>query len=171
MADEVVATGSQAGLPQEPPRGSKDVTIDEKGRLRIPAPIVGYIKSLGDTSVYIACVNSDTARVYPMSVWRANERKFDELQPNPEAAERLEAFIKLTQYTGGVADIDGSGRAMLPPQLREMLGFTPKSEAWMTFVMGAFDLETDAVLSRKRAAMMSAMDNKGLSVVRSLGVK
>lgn len=116
-------------------------------------------------------VDSTTARVYPMSVWRANERKFEEPQATPEAAARLEEFQRLAQYTGQEADIDGSGRAMIPPQLREMMGLTSSTKAWMTYCMGAFDLETDAAMSRKRASLLASMDNKGLSIVRSLGVK
>ena len=92
MEDEGASSG-QVVSPQEPPRcGSLEATIDDKGRLRIPTQYVKYINSLGDTKVFITCVNRETARVYPMSVWKINEVQFRNATPAREDAALMQAF-------------------------------------------------------------------------------
>ncbi len=158
------------GSAPEPPRcGSLEATIDDKGRLRIPAQYVKYISSLGDTKVFITCVNRDTARVYPMSVWKANEAQLRNKPASPQEAAALTAFEKLAQYTGGESEVDGNGRVSLPSKLRDMMGMAPKSSAHMTFFKGAFDLETDAVVQRKLNASLDLLV-EGLPLLHASGI-
>jgi DNA-binding transcriptional regulator/RsmH inhibitor MraZ len=170
MEDEGAGSG-QVVSPQEPPRcGSLEATIDDKGRLRIPTQYVKYINSLGDTKVFITCVNRETARVYPMSVWKVNEAQFRNATPSREDAALMQAFEKLAQYTGDYSDIDGNGRVSLPQKLREVMGMTPKSAAHMTFFKGAFDLETDAVVQRKLNASLDLLMD-GLPALHASGIR
>ena len=161
----------QTGSALEPPRcGSLEATIDDKSRLRIPAQYVKYINSIGDTTVFVTCVNRETARVYPMSVWRRNEAMFRETPTTPQEVAVRTAFEKLAQYTGAESEIDGNGRVLLPQKLREMMGITPKSSAHMTFFKGAFDLETDAVVQRKLNASMDLLVD-GLPLLHASGIR
>jgi DNA-binding transcriptional regulator/RsmH inhibitor MraZ len=170
MVDEG-ANGGQMGSVQDPPRcGSLEATIDEKGRLRIPAQYVKYINSLGDTKVFVTCVNRETARVYPMSVWKLNEARLRGTPATAEEAAAMQAFEKLTNYTGGESDIDGNGRVSLPQKLRDVMGMAPKSSAHMTFFKGAFDLETDAVVQRKMNASLDMLVD-GLPALHASGIR
>ncbi len=165
------AKGGQIGSIPDPPRcGSLEATIDDKGRLRIPAQYVKYINSLGDTKVFVACVNRETARVYPMSVWKLNEALLRGTPASTESAAALLAFEKLTSYTGGESDIDGNGRISLPQKLRDVMGMNPKSSAHMTFFKGAFDLETDAVVQRKMNANLDLLVD-GLALLHASGIR
>jgi DNA-binding transcriptional regulator/RsmH inhibitor MraZ len=170
MADEGVSS-AQVGSAPEPPRcGSLEATIDDKGRLRIPAQYVKYINSIGDTTVFVTCVNRETARVYPMSVWRGNEAQLGNKPATALEAAALTAFEKLAQYTGAESEIDGNGRVLLPLKLREMMGMAPKSSAHMTFFKGAFDLETDAVVQRKLNASLDLLVD-GLPLLHASGIR
>lgn len=170
MVDEG-ANGGQIGSVPDPPRcGSLEATIDEKGRLRIPAQYVKYINSLGDTKVFVTCVNRETARVYPMSVWKLNEARLRSTPSTPEEAAAMQAFEKLTNYTGGESDIDGNGRVSLPQKLRDVMGMAPKSSAHMTFFKGAFDLETDVVVQRKMNASLDMLVD-GLPALHASGIR
>lgn len=155
---------------QEPPRDTQEASIDEKGRLRIPAPYVRYIESLGDTSVFVTGVDRETARVYPMSVWRKNEAKMKDFQGDREAQAHMAQFAKLSQYLGRMSEIDNNGRVWLSQALRDLLGFQLKSIAHLSYFDDAFDLETDAVVKRKRQEYMDALVG-GMPLLRSLGIK
>jgi MraZ protein len=170
MADEVENSG-QAGSAPEPPRcGSLEATIDDKGRLRIPTQLVRYINSLGDTRVFIACKDQETARVYPLSVWRENEAALSSTPKSAEEAAARQTFEWVIRATGGESELDLNGRVSLPQKVREVLGITPKSSVHMMFVDGAFDLMTDTVMQRILAARLGlTAQNQGL--LRASGIR
>lgn len=118
----------------------------------------------------MACVNRETARVYPMSVWKLNEALLRGTPASTESAAALLAFEKLTSYTGGESDIDGNGRVSLPQKLRDAMGMNPKTSAHMTFFKGAFDLETDAVVQRKMNANLDLLVD-GLALLHASGIR
>jgi DNA-binding transcriptional regulator/RsmH inhibitor MraZ len=170
LADQEAGSG-QAGFAPEPPRsGCLEATIDDKGRLRIPAQYVKYINSLGDTTVFSACADGETGRVYPMKVWRENETRLSERPASAEEAAAREEFEWVVRATGGESEIDGNGRISLPPKVREVLGITPKSSVHMMFVDGAFDLLTDVVMQRTLSARLAAMAQKR-PVLKASGIR
>ena len=171
MADEGTVHG-QAGSPPDPPRiGSLEATIDEKGRLRIPAQYVKYINSLGDTSVFVTCVGQDTARVFPLSVWKRNEALFEGTRGDKEFAAAAARLTTLASYTGIESEMDANGRVALSQKLRDAMGMQPKSSAHITFHNGAFNLETDAVMQRRLSAALAGPDENAQSVLDSHGVR
>lgn len=170
MADEGEVR-SQQGFPPEPPRcGSLEATIDDKGRLRIPAQYIKYISSLGDTKVFIACKDKETARVYPLSVWQQNEAHLSTTPTTAEAAEARQLFEWMVRVTGGESEWDTNGRVSLPQKVRDLLGITPKSSVHMTFFDGAFDLQTDAVMQRSLANVLEQVA-ANRSVLRASGIR
>jgi MraZ protein len=170
VAEGGVVAG-QPGSGQEPPRcGSLEATVDDKWRLRIPAQYVKYINSQGDTTVFIACKDQETGRLYPMSVWRENETKLAATPASAEEAAAREEFEWVVRATGGESDLDTNGRVTLPQKVRDVLGITQKSSVHMMFVDGAFDLMTDVVMQRTLAARLGGLSQKR-PVLRASGIR
>ena len=100
----------------EPPHSIAQASVDEKGRLKLPAEFLEYLEALKVTKVFITTFDQRQARIYPIAVWKVNEALFEN---SAEAgAERLALLAKAY---GGDAEIDKSGRVLLPAKLREIL--------------------------------------------------
>jgi MraZ protein len=102
----------------EPPRGSFQAKVDEKGRLKLPSIMQQYLAGLGESKVFITTTDIRTARIYPISVWKENEILFERPSENAEALADL-AFI--ANHYGADSEIDGQGRVLVPTELRREL--------------------------------------------------
>jgi DNA-binding transcriptional regulator/RsmH inhibitor MraZ len=106
--------------PVEPPRGFFAAHVDDKGRLKFPVELQQYFTAIGDEKFFVTSVDDRIARIYPISVWKGNEKVLDELAAeDPDAAEDL-AFVS-NDY-GAEAKVDPQGRMTLPTDLRRALG-------------------------------------------------
>jgi MraZ protein len=96
-------------------RGNIPAKVDEKGRLKIPAAFLEELKGYGD-QFYVTSETGDTARIYPMKVWEEIEAKLSRLSSHNRTKEK---FLTWTNYYGQAVEIDGQGRILIPPVLRE----------------------------------------------------
>lgn len=96
-------------------RGNCPAKVDEKGRLKIPAVFLEELKEYG-TQFYITSPTGESARIYPMKIWSEIE---DKLAGLPSANKAKRKFLLRTSYYGQVVEMDGQGRVLLPPILRE----------------------------------------------------
>jgi MraZ protein len=96
-------------------RGNCPAKVDEKGRLKIPAVFLDELKEYG-TQFYITSPTGETARIYPMKIWSEIE---DKLAALPSSNKSRRKFLLRTSYYGQVVEMDGQGRVLLPPVLRE----------------------------------------------------
>jgi MraZ protein len=96
-------------------RGNIPAKVDEKGRLKIPAAFLEELKGFGD-QFYVTSETGDTARIYPMKVWEEIEGKLSRLSSHNRTKEK---FLTWTNYYGQAVEIDGQGRILIPPVLRE----------------------------------------------------
>ena len=105
--------------PVEPPRGFFSAHVDDKGRLKFPVELQQYFASIGDEKYFVTSVDDRIARIYPISVWKGNEKVLEALATeDPDAAEAL-AFVA-NDY-GAEAKVDPQGRMTLPTDLRRAL--------------------------------------------------
>jgi MraZ protein len=96
-------------------RGNCPAKVDEKGRLKIPVSFLEALKEYG-SQFYITSPTGETARIYPMKVWNGIEDKLAKL---PSTHKTKRKFLIRTSYYGQVVELDGQGRVLLPPVLRE----------------------------------------------------
>jgi MraZ protein len=96
-------------------RGNIPARVDEKGRLKIPAAFLEELKGFGDR-FYVTSETGDSARIYPIKVWEEIEAKLSRLSSHNRTKEK---FLTWTNYYGQVVEIDGQGRILIPPVLRE----------------------------------------------------
>jgi MraZ protein len=105
--------------PVEPPRGFFSAHVDDKGRLKLPVELQQYFTAIGDEKYFVTSVDDRIARIYPISVWKGNEKVLEQLATeDPDAAEAL-AFVA-NDY-GAEAKVDPQGRLTLPTDLRRAL--------------------------------------------------
>jgi MraZ protein len=96
-------------------RGNYLATVDEKGRLKIPADFLADLRKSG-TKFYVTSTKGDRAYIYPLKAWEEKERKLAKLSTHNAAKQK---FLSRTNYYGQVVEVDGSGRILIPPVLRE----------------------------------------------------
>jgi MraZ protein len=96
-------------------RGNTPATVDEKGRLKIPAAFLHELKEHGDR-FYVTSEDGVRARIYPMKAWGEIEEKLAKIPSYNQAKEK---FLTRTNYYGQAVEMDGQGRILIPSVLRE----------------------------------------------------
>lgn len=119
----------------ETPRGTFSAKVDPKGRLKIPAAFQDYFKTIGEEKFFVTTVDGRLLYIYPIAVWRENERALDEALSTEADVEAAESVRFMVNYYGGDASLDGEGRLLIPQELRKALGLG-ESQVWMIFEKG-----------------------------------
>jgi MraZ protein len=96
-------------------RGNYPATVDEKGRVKIPADFLAELRRLGK-KFYVTSASGDHTRIYPMKEWEEIERKLAKRSSYNPAKQK---FLARTNYYGQVVEMDGQGRILVPSILRE----------------------------------------------------
>jgi MraZ protein len=96
-------------------RGNCPATVDEKGRLKIPAVFLDALREYGN-QFYITSTTGESARIYPMKVWSEIEDKLAKVSSQNRAKRK---FLMRTSYFGQTVEVDGQGRVLVPAVLRE----------------------------------------------------
>jgi MraZ protein len=118
VADQVVRSDVGGAVPVEPPHSIVPARVDDKGRLKLPSEVLEYLKKLGVDKVFITTLDRKLARIYPISVWKANENLFAEAGDLAESAEDV-AYV--AKFYGGDSEIDAQGRVLMPAALRRVI--------------------------------------------------
>jgi len=114
-------------------RGINSINLDSKGRLAIPAR---YREGLGEQVVVTIDTEEACLLLYPILQWQTIEDGLQRLPSFNAAARRIQRLL-----IGHATDItlDGNGRTLLPPLLRDyasldkkvvMIGQGNKFEIW-----------------------------------------
>jgi len=96
-------------------RGNYLATVDEKGRVKIPADFLAELRKMGK-KFYVTSASGDHARIYPMKAWEEIEKKLAKVSSHNRAKQK---FLARANYYGQVVEVDGQGRILIPPTLRE----------------------------------------------------
>jgi MraZ protein len=103
----------------EAPRGMYPGRLDEKGRIKLPAAFQQYFSLLPEKKLFVTSLDRRIAQIYPMEVWRQNEKFFETYRDKPKLAKKI-AFNSAD--LGIEAEMDAQGRITFPPELRRELG-------------------------------------------------
>jgi MraZ protein len=150
----------------EPPHSIAQASVDEKGRLKLPADFLEYLEALKVTKVFITTLDQRQARIYPIAVWKVNEALFENSADNAGAAERLALLAKAF---GGDAEIDKSGRVLLPAKLREALDLE-KQPVWLDVYHGRINVVSKKVHDERMQLAQASM-SEDLKALEKLGLK
>ena len=103
----------------EPPRGMYPARVDDKGRLKLPVGFQDFFRGLREKRLFVTSMDRRVALIYPISIWRENEKFFETYRDDPRKA-RAAAFT--ANELGSEAEMDSQGRILLSPELRRELG-------------------------------------------------
>jgi len=117
-------------------RGNCPATVDDKGRLKIPATFKAYLDENYGPDFYVTSLDGQSVRIYPLPEWRAIE---DKLKLLPSMNKAVKKFLDRTNYYGQMAHTDSQGRILIPSVLREsaamhgevaVLGYLKYLDVW-----------------------------------------
>ena len=97
-------------------RGATKITLDDKGRMVIPTRYREQINELAQGKLVVTVDKDQCLLIYPLPEWELIERKLMALPSLNATARRLQRLM-----VGHATDLplDGHGRVLLPPELRE----------------------------------------------------
>ncbi len=97
-------------------RGSSIATIDTKGRLKIPSAFRALVEERFGPDLFVTSLTGEFVRLYPLPAWLEIEKKIAAL-PSLEPA--VGRFLNAISYYGQMSRLDGQGRVLIQPMLRE----------------------------------------------------
>ncbi len=100
-------------------RGATKVTLDDKGRMVLPTRYRDAIQERAQGRLVVTVDRDQCLLIYPLPDWEQTERKLMSLPSLHAQARRLQRLM-----VGHATDLelDGHGRFLLPPELREFAG-------------------------------------------------
>jgi len=83
--------------------------------MKIPADFLAELRKSGN-QYYVTSENGVFAKVFPLKAWEEIEKKLAKVSSLNAAKQK---FLARTSYFGQQVDVDGQGRILMPPVLRE----------------------------------------------------
>jgi MraZ protein len=152
--------------PVEAPLGIFQARCDDKGRLKLPANFVEYLKALNVDKVFITSVDMKLARIYPKKVWESNRNFFGSAGENAKIAQDV-AFI--ANLYGAESEIDGQGRVLVPTELRRKLEMEA-AQVWIDFYNDRINVYPKKVYEERVQRAMVGLEGK-VELLESKGFK
>ena len=147
---------AQTSIQAEPPLGIFTAKCDEKGRLKLPAEFVAYLKAVGVDKVFITTVDMRLARIYPKTTWGSNQNLFANAGDDAEIAEDV-AFI--ANLYGAYSEIDANGRILIPTELRRKLELESQT-VWLDYYNGRINAFGKKVFDERNQRAMANLAEK-----------
>ena len=97
-------------------RGATKVTLDDKGRMVMPTRYREQIAELSQGHLVVTVDRDQCLLIYPQPEWEQTERKLMSL-PSLNSTARVLQRLMVGHATE--LELDGHGRMLLPPELRE----------------------------------------------------
>jgi len=102
-------------------RGSTVATMDEKGRFKVPTDFRRVLEERYGQEFFVTSLTGEKALVYPLPVWEEIEAKLAALPATDPVRQK---FLERASYFGAQLRLDGQGRLLMPPILRERAAMT-----------------------------------------------
>jgi len=140
-------------------RGASKITLDAKGRLSVPTRYREQISNRCSGQMVVTVDRDYCLLIYPLTDWEEIERKLMRLPSLNHQARKLQRLM--VGYATEV-DLDGSGRILLPLELREFAGLARK--AVLIGQGNRFELWDEDSWNAKRDAWLQEQDpDQGLT--------
>ncbi len=98
-------------------RGGFPATIDDKGRVKLPARHRDVLADATSREVYVCSFFPHELRIYPLAVWESLEER---LLAKPTMNKAVLKLIERVNY-GQLVEMDPHGRIVVPSLLRDMV--------------------------------------------------
>lgn len=97
--------------------GHAPATVDDKGRLKIPAHFRKFVEEKYGPDCFITSRDGQNALIYPMEVWLQYQEKLARVPTSSAAGQKLKQRLS---YFGQASSLDAQGRVLVPAVLRNV---------------------------------------------------
>lgn len=137
-------------------RGLATLSLDSKGRMAIPARYREGLLRLCEGQMVLTVDRDHCLLLYPLPEWEEIERKLVRLPGFNKQARRMQRLL-IGHATE--CEMDGNGRILLPPALRE---FASLDKGVVLIGQGnKFEVWAEAAWTARRAEWLSTADEEG----------
>lgn len=136
-------------------RGVHTLALDAKGRLAVPSRYRAILQALASGELVITIdTEARCLLIYPLPEWEIIQEKITSLSSFNKAARRIQRLL-----VGHATDVemDGSGRVLVPPPLRDYADLNKK-----VVLLGQgnkFELWSEALWEQTRDAYLDEADD------------
>src|SRR6185503_19389102 len=135
-------------------RGATKVTLDDKGRMVLPTRYREQISAQSQGKLVVTVDREQCLLIYPLPEWEQTERKLMSLPSLHPQSRKLQRLM-VGQATD--VELDGVGRVLIPPELREFAGL---GQSGMLIGQGnRFELWDETRWNGRREMWLAADDN------------
>jgi MraZ protein len=145
---DVPQPGLPVQLPPELPDGSYPTRLDDRGRLRLPAPFVRFFESLVEKKLFVTTLDRRSVRIYPISIWREQRMRLASDHEDPDAAD----LLFLANHYGANTEMDGQGRILIHEDLRRALSLEDRPLMLVPWIWRVDVMPEDVYQARKASA-------------------
>lgn len=150
----------------EAPRGMYPGRLDDKGRLKMPAAFQHFLNALPNKKLFVTSLDRHIAQIYPISVWKENEKFFESYTENPQVARDV-AFN--ANDLGADAEMDSQGRILFNPELRQQLDLE-NQELHLFAYRGHVQVLSEAIYQERRERAAKAA-SENVEILERAGLK
>jgi MraZ protein len=140
------------------PFGTYSASLDEKGRLKLPAVFKEYLEKFSDKTLICTSLDGLIGQIYPISNWLQYQ---DFLDSNSEDPQAVEDVMFTAQKYGAEAEMDIQGRVTLNSDLRRKLGLEGQKLKLQAY-RGGIQIMNEAMYAEKEQSaernVVSAVD-------------
>jgi len=149
----------------EPPRGMYPARVDDKGRLKLPVGFQDFFRALREKQLFVTSIDRKVALIYPIAIWRENEKFFETYRDNPKKAR--DAAFNANEF-GSVAEMDSQGRILLSPELRRQVEVEDQAVR-IYFHKGKVEILSEKVY-QERTQEASQLSDEDLAALQIAGL-
>ncbi|MBZ5593373.1 MAG: hypothetical protein LAP39_14115 [Acidobacteriia bacterium] len=114
--------------------------------MKLPAEFQHFLQLLPEKKLFVTSLDRRIAQIYPISVWRENEKFFESYRDNPQVAQDV-AFN--ANDLGADAEMDSQGRVLFNTSLRKDLDLQ-NQELHLYAYRGHIKVLTEALYQERR---------------------
>lgn len=123
--------------------------VDDKGRLKLPVDFQTFFSCFPEKGrIYVTSLDGITGQIYPISIWRQNQRRFAR---STENAKTVEKVMFNAQDFGSEVEMDASGRITVCPEMRDALKLAGQSVR-LVVMKGRVEILSEQVYEARRKA-------------------
>jgi MraZ protein len=137
-------------------RGVNTLTLDSKGRMAVPTRHREQLARVCNGQMVVTVDRDHCLLLYPLPEWEEIERKIMKLSSFNKQTRKLQ---RLLVGHATECELDGNGRILLPPPLRDFAGLT--REVVLTGQGNKFEIWDEAVWNARRAEWLESEGEDG----------
>jgi DNA-binding transcriptional regulator/RsmH inhibitor MraZ len=137
------------------PEGIGEGSVDDRGRLRLPAEFGKFLFRTGD-KYFVTSFDSQVLRIFSEEGWAVTRRHLQNFKGDAKKAADIR-FI--ANHFGASTTLDTQFRMVLPERLRDKMNLKGKT-IWLEYVAGRLNGYTDESYQQNLTAALDGVEGK-----------